>query len=148
MDHATGHALIKRLRAESYKTREERLQAIKNGQPGTIDAAGFTTEELMELLPGRKIEWVSNTARFTKTPDRPLWTEFESIINASPKTLKIDTIAGTITFNDDECQTHTVRISAIFTLTVCIIPPRKVQEVKRVPRHLKGKMNQKKLVVG
>lgn len=148
MDRATELALIKRLRQQAYRTREERLEAIKAGGLSTIDEAGFTVEELMELLPGRKIEWVSNTARFTKTPDKPLWTEFESIIHVSPKNLKIDTIAGTVTFNDDEWQTRTVRISAIFTLTVRIIPPRKTQETKRVPRHLKGRMNQKKLVVG
>lgn len=147
MDVARERELIKRLRAESYKTREDRLQVVKSGEPGTIIVGGYTVDDLYHLLPGRKIEWVSNTARFTNQPERPLWTESESVINMSPKTLKVDLDGNTITFNDDECQTHTVRISMIFTLTVRVQPPRRTQEVKRVPRHLKRKMNQKKLVV-
>jgi hypothetical protein len=147
MDRATELALIRRLRTESYKTREDRLAAVKAGKHGTIDAAGFTVSELMELLPGRKIEWVSNTGQFTRTPEDPLWTEFQAIIHVSDKNLKIDTVTGTITFNDDEWQTRTVKISKIFTLTVRPIPPRKAQEPKRIPRHAKGRMNQKKLAV-
>lgn len=147
MDRATELALIRRLRAESYKTREDRLAAVKAGRPGTIDAAGFSREELLELLPGRKIEWVSDTARFTNTPDQHLWTEFQAIIHVSPKNLHVDLVTGTITFNDDEWQTRTVRISKIFTLTVRRIPPRKTQEPTPTRRHLRGRMNQKKLAV-
>jgi hypothetical protein len=147
MDRATELALIRRLRAESYKTREGRLSAIKDGQPGTIDAAGFSREELLELLPGRKIEWVSDTARFTNTPENHLWTEFQAIIHVSAKNLYVDLDMGTITFNDDEWQTRTVRISKIFTLTVRPIPPRKAQEPKSVRRHMRGRMNVKKLAV-
>ena len=147
MDRATELALIKRLRQQAYRSREERLEAVKRGEPGTIDAAQLTVPELEYLLPGRKIEWVIDVARFTPM-DEPVWLEQEAVIDKSTKRLTIDTLKGTITFQDDGCSTRTVRISSIFTLTVRLVPPRKIHEIKSVPRHMRKKLQQKKVVIG
>lgn len=147
MDRATELALIKRLRAESYKTREDRLQAVKDGGLGTVDAAHFTQEELEYLLPGRKIEWLINVAPFTDHPDQPIWMENEAIVDVSPKRLTVDRVRGIITFQDRGCSTRTVRISSIFTLTVRVVPMGNADAPKRVPRHMKAKLQRKKLVV-
>lgn len=140
-------ALIRRLRAESYKTREARLEAIKDGGLGTIDAAGFTQEEIEYLLPGRKIEWLINVAPFTDHPNQPIWMETEAVIDVSPKRLTVDRVRGIITFQDRGCSTRTVRISSIFTLTVRVIPLGQVDTVKSVPRHMKARLQKKKLAV-
>lgn len=148
MDRATELALIKRLRQQAYRSREDRLQAVKRGELSTIDAAQLTVDELMYLLPGRKIEWLVNAAPFTDHPDEPIWLECEAIVDVSTRRLIIDTINETITFQDRGCSTRTVRIKSIFTLTVRIIPMGAVDAPKRVPRHMRKKLQQKKVVVG
>jgi len=108
---------------------------------------GFTQEELEYLLPGRRLSWVVNVARFTDHPHEPIWLECEAVVDSSPKRLIVDRANGVITFQDDGCSTRTVRMSAIFDFTVRIIPPKKVHEPKKVPRHMLKKVNQKKMVV-
>lgn len=116
--------LVKKLRAAAYVTREERVASVKRGnQPYDI----FTVEELLELLPGRRIAWLGDLARHTTTPDQPLWTEMEEVVSATSKVV-YDAERNTITVQTREWQTRTIRLDRVFEVTIRVIPAREVKK--------------------
>jgi len=128
--------IVRKLRTAAYTSQEKRIQAVKDGeQPYSI----LSPDELLEILPGRRINWLTNVADRTPQPDIPLWAECEDVIDKSPKGLKIDEARGTLTFQSRECQTRTIRLDRIFEITIRVIPERTTRPtpIKRRPQMTK-----------
>jgi len=118
--------LVKRLRAAAYVTREARVNAVKQGnQPYDV----FTVEELLELLPGRRIAWLGELSRYTTLPGEPLWTEMEEVLSVTSP-VKYDQLRHTLTVQTREWQTRTIKVERIFEITIRRIPER---EIKKAP---------------
>lgn len=116
--------LVKKLRAAAYVTREDRIiQVIAGNQP----YSHLTVEELLELLPDRRVAWLGEVGRYTATGES-LWFEMEEIVANSTKNLRYDPMTDTITFNTREWQTRTIRLSRIFEVTIRIIPEREIRK--------------------
>lgn len=133
---------LKRLRAESYVTREDRIHRLKTQHISTL--VHYSIEELYELLPGRKIEWLSNIGHLTPQ-GTDLWSEHEAIVAISDR-LHIDVEQGTITFQDREWSTRTIRLGMVFTLSVRHIPDRGLP--KPATRRQKRIQMTRRVVVG
>lgn len=135
--------LVQRLRKAAYVTREQRVEDVKGGgRP----YAHFTDEELIEIVPGRRISWLSEVSRFTSQPDMPLWTEHEAVVHVNAKRLEFDPEKRTLTFQDQEWQTRTVRVDRIFEVTIRVIPEREIKKAA-TPGARRRQMT-KRVVVG
>lgn len=117
--------LVQRLRKAAYVTREQRVELVKAGKHPYDH---FTDEELLEILPGRKVSWLSNIAHLTPQPDSPLWNEDEAVVHISGKRIDFDAEKRTLTFQDQQWKTRTVRVDMIFEVTIRVIPDREIKK--------------------
>jgi hypothetical protein len=135
--------LVQRLRKAAYVTREQRVENVKNGEQ---PYAHFTDEELLEIIPGRRVSWLSNTAHLTPQPDQPLWAEHEAVVHISGKRFDFDPAARTLTFQDQEWMTRTIKLENIFEVTIRVIPEREIKKAA-TPGARRRQMT-KRVVVG
>lgn len=135
--------LVQRLRKAAYITREQRVEMVKAGER---PYAHFLDEELLEILPGRRVSWVTNIAYRTPQPDQPLWAEHEAVVHATSKRITFDAERRVLTFQDSEWQTRTLRLDNIFEVTIRVIPEREIKKAT-TPGARRRQMT-KRVVVG
>lgn len=119
--------IVQKLRKAAYVTREARVESVKAGEK---PYEHLTIEELLEIIPGRRVSWLSNVAWRTPQPDRPLWAEHDAVVAYSTKRLSFNPDTRILTFQDQEWQTRTIRIDAIFEVTIRIVPERSIDRAK------------------
>lgn len=119
--------IVQKLRKAAYITREARVESVKAGEKPYDH---LTIEEFLEIIPGRRISWLSNIALLTPQPDRPLWAEHEAVVAITAKRISFDPETRILTFQDQEWSTRTLRVDNIFEITIRIIPERSVERAK------------------
>lgn len=135
--------IVKKLRAAAYINREDRINAVKAGQR---PYAHLTDEELLEILPSRRIAWLGEMSCMTPQTDQPLWFVCETVASDTGKRMEIDRERGVLRFQDREWQSRVVRLDRIFEITIRVIPQR---ESKPAPnRGARRRQLTKRLVVG
>lgn len=117
--------LVQRLRKAAYITREQRVELVKKGKQPYDH---FTDDELLEILPGRKVCWLTDISHRTPQPNVPLWAEHEAVVHISAKRMLFDPLNRTLTFQDQEWKTRTIRFDQIFEVTIRIVPEREIKK--------------------
>lgn len=110
--------LLRRVRAHSYRTRTERLDRIHAGL-SVLDE--YTQDEIRAILPGRKVEWITNygTAR-------------NAVVHQDPQRIVFSVGGKNIEFNGHDGRMYTVAIEYFFTVS-----PQRVFHAIRAPRKVR-----------
>lgn len=135
--------IVKKLRAAAYINREDRVQMVKDGQ---LPYDHLTDDELLEILPGRRIQWLANVSHLTPQVNDPLWKECEEVVSDTGKRMVIDRGRGILEFQTREWQSRVVRLDRIFEITIRVIPQRELP--KATTRGGRRRQLTKRLVVG
>lgn len=110
--------LLRRVRAHSYRTREERLSRVHAGLSVLDD---YSPEEIRTVLPGRKVEWITQfgTAR-------------NAVVHHDPERIEFSPNGKNVMFNGNDGKMYTVAIQYFFTVS-----PTRIFHKIRAPRKVR-----------
>jgi hypothetical protein len=110
--------LLRRVRAHSYRTRAERLARVNTGLSVLDD---YTQDEVRAVLPGRKVEWITQygTAR-------------NAVVHADPERIEFSPNGKNVMFNGTDGKMYTVAVEFFFTVS-----PKRIFHKIRAPRKVR-----------